>query len=312
MTVREPHRFNWRNSWLLRGAVLLALVALVVTLTPSRAQRMAPGPTFPLTDEIRLPAPYDLADTQGEWLTLTVEAYDLKVVDTLLLKLQGRSGELYYAAPPAGSFPAMEAEASQQVALNVALDHVTGGGGAVFLVDAPGDLEPLLGARLLSVDGNPPTSGPVPAGIWLLADRVGDVHVVEVQEGHGAVAESAKAAAHRDPDVPQEPSAMFVSAPVFELSEIGGTSAGLALAMAWTDLVTDGDLTEGRRIAATGALASDGSVREVSGVEQKLLAAVEAEADLVLVPSAYDGPVPAGLEVHKVSSFDEALEALAP
>lgn len=98
-----------------------------------------------------------------------------------------------------------------------------------------------------------------------------------------------------------------------DTGQIGGPSGGLAFALALYDLLTPGELTGGRRIAATGTITSEGVVGGVGGIRQKTLAARHSGVELLLVPRAdYDDAVPlAGtMPVIAVDSFDDALNAL--
>lgn len=93
-----------------------------------------------------------------------------------------------------------------------------------------------------------------------------------------------------------------------------GPSAGLMLALASADLLREEDLAGGRRIAGTGTIDLDGRVGPVGGVTQKARAAIDAEADLLLVPiDQVDQAAPAaeaGIEVVGVATFQDALDAL--
>jgi Lon-like protease len=98
-----------------------------------------------------------------------------------------------------------------------------------------------------------------------------------------------------------------------DAGDIGGPSAGLAFALDVVDELDDDELTDGRRIAATGEIALDGKVGAIGGVEQKTIGARNAGADLFLVPdaNAEEARRHAGdLEIVAVSSFGEALAAL--
>lgn len=96
---------------------------------------------------------------------------------------------------------------------------------------------------------------------------------------------------------------------------IGGPSAGLAFTLGVIDALTDGELTGGRRVAATGTIEIDGRVGDVGGVAQKTSAVRRAGADVFLVPAGeYEiAKARAGNEllVLKVSTLQEALDALA-
>lgn len=67
--------------------------------------------------------------------------------------------------------------------------------------------------------------------------------------------------------------------------EIGGPSAGLVFALQSLDLLTEGDLSGGERIAATGTLTVDGIVGPIGGMKQKIIIASQEGAKLFLVPA---------------------------
>lgn len=96
---------------------------------------------------------------------------------------------------------------------------------------------------------------------------------------------------------------------------IGGPSAGLALTLGIIDLMTPGELTDGRQVAATGTISFDGSVGAIGEVDQKAIAAERAAIDLFLVPTAnlQDAlaHVSGNMQVVGVDTFQEALVALA-
>ncbi len=74
------------------------------------------------------------------------------------------------------------------------------------------------------------------------------------------------------------------------------------------------DVDRGRTIVATGELTLDGDVVAIGGIEQKTIAARQADADVFLVPDANAAEARKhadGLRIVAVSDFDEALSALA-
>ncbi len=99
-----------------------------------------------------------------------------------------------------------------------------------------------------------------------------------------------------------------------EGTRIGGPSAGMMVAITVYDLLTEEDLLRGRTVVGTGTLGSDGTVGPVGGIPQKLQAAAELGADLVLVPQVQFGVAearaPEGLTVVGVANLDEAIEVL--
>ena len=99
-----------------------------------------------------------------------------------------------------------------------------------------------------------------------------------------------------------------------DLGRVGGPSAGLPFALEIARQLGR-DVTSGCRIAATGALALDGTVMPIGGVKQKTIGARRADVDYFLVPAgenAEDAEKNAGdLEVLPVESFQQALQILA-
>lgn len=96
--------------------------------------------------------------------------------------------------------------------------------------------------------------------------------------------------------------------------EIGGPSAGLMWALGLYDLLTPGDLADGRTIAGTGAIDLDGAVIPIAGIREKLAAAADSGASVFLVPQGNMDAARAsgdrGMELVSVASFDDALAYL--
>ena len=95
---------------------------------------------------------------------------------------------------------------------------------------------------------------------------------------------------------------------------VGGPSAGLMFSLAIYDVLTPGGLTGGKDIAGTGTMEDDGTVGSIGGIRQKLLGARSAGAEYFLAPagncSEVEGHVPDGLQVFRVATFDEGLDAV--
>jgi PDZ domain-containing secreted protein len=92
-----------------------------------------------------------------------------------------------------------------------------------------------------------------------------------------------------------------------------GSSGGLILALAIIDQATPGDLTSGRRVAATGVIRRDGSVRPVLAVAEKVINARRAGAELFLVPAdqaRLARQSAGGMRVVGVRGLGDALRAL--
>jgi PDZ domain-containing protein len=99
-----------------------------------------------------------------------------------------------------------------------------------------------------------------------------------------------------------------------DLGKVGGPSAGLPFALEIVRLL-GGKVTGGCTVAATGALAFDGTVISVGAIPQKTLGARRADVDAFLVPAgrnAADARSHAdGLRILAVESFQQALRALS-
>jgi PDZ domain-containing protein len=99
-----------------------------------------------------------------------------------------------------------------------------------------------------------------------------------------------------------------------QVGDIGGPSAGLALTLGLLDVLSDGNLTGGLHVAATGTISPDGSVGAVGGVAEKTVAVRRAGAQVFFVPSdnlaEARGQAGAHLRVFAVSSLQQALADL--
>ena len=99
-----------------------------------------------------------------------------------------------------------------------------------------------------------------------------------------------------------------------DLGRVGGPSAGLPFALEIARQLGR-DVTHGCRIAATGALALDGTVIPIGGVKQKTIGARRAGVDYFIVPAGENADEAQrnadGLEVVPVESFQQALQTLA-
>jgi hypothetical protein len=103
-------------------------------------------------------------------------------------------------------------------------------------------------------------------------------------------------------------------APALSVGKVTGGSAGLVLSLAYIDLLTIGDLTGHRLVAATGALGPGGSVGQVLGYDAKVTAATKAGASVFMMPKADLNVArpyaPPNVRIVGVSSVDEAVQWL--
>jgi PDZ domain-containing protein len=84
--------------------------------------------------------------------------------------------------------------------------------------------------------------------------------------------------------------------------------------LAVVDKLTTGDLVGSKFVAGTGTIKADGAVGAIGGITHKMVAARDAGATVFLVPAknCYEATadIPAGLQLVKVDTLGEAVEAL--
>ncbi len=99
-----------------------------------------------------------------------------------------------------------------------------------------------------------------------------------------------------------------------DTANIGGPSAGLAMTLGLINTLSNGRLTGGKRVAATGTIDPSGDVGDVGGVAQKTVAVERAGASVFFVPvqerAVAASKATAGLHVYAVSTLAQALSIL--
>lgn len=108
-----------------------------------------------------------------------------------------------------------------------------------------------------------------------------------------------------------------------QTDEIGGPSAGLMFSIEIYNQLVKEDLTKGYDIAGTGTISPDGSVGRIGGIEQKVVAADKAGADIFLAPheegakeSNYQAAlktakdIDSAMKIVPITDFDDAIEYL--
>ncbi len=103
-----------------------------------------------------------------------------------------------------------------------------------------------------------------------------------------------------------------------DAGEVGGPSAGLLFGLYIYDLLTDGELGGGQRIAATGTITRQGDIGAVGGIAMKVIAADRAGADMFIVPAGNDKEARAkaqelgtDMRIAAVRTLQEAIDILA-
>jgi Lon-like protease len=105
--------------------------------------------------------------------------------------------------------------------------------------------------------------------------------------------------------------------------EIGGPSAGFMFSLEIYNQLTKEDLTKGYQIAGTGTISPDGTIGPIGGIEQKIIAADKAGAEIFFAPnekgakhSNYRDAVKTAhdigtkMKIIPVDSFDQAIKYL--
>jgi PDZ domain-containing protein len=100
-------------------------------------------------------------------------------------------------------------------------------------------------------------------------------------------------------------------------NNIGGPSAGLVFALQGVDLLTPGDLTGGRQIAATGTISPDGAVGDIGGISQKVVSTSSEGVELFLVPLGNEADarkkaaaLHSPMKIAGVRTLQEALDVI--
>lgn len=110
---------------------------------------------------------------------------------------------------------------------------------------------------------------------------------------------------------------------IVKTDEIGGPSAGLMFSLEIYNQLTKEDITKGYQIAGTGTIDPDGKVGPIGGIEQKIIAATKAGAEIFFAPneggakdSNYRAAVKTARDIHSkmkivpVDTFDDAMNYL--
>lgn len=314
------------------GFVLLIVVAFAAGWVPLPYFALGPGPSREVVPLIHV----DGAPTygsSGRLIMTTVRFTQLTALGAIVAWIDPEQvvvdEETVY---PPGLSPSEEEERaisqmdqSKIDAAAVALSEVTnyprdhGAGALVEFVgpDCPADGQLFPGDQILRISGERVDStreasrlmDKVPADepIEFRVQAEGDVNDVRVTRGRCAGVD--------EPVIGILLVDSFPFGITIESGDVGGPSAGLMWAVGLYDLLTPGDLTRGRTIAGTGAIDLDGKVGPIGGILDKVMAARDANARVMLVPrDNFDElrDVDTGdLTLIPVSTFDEAVKALS-
>jgi PDZ domain-containing protein len=179
----------------------------------------------------------------------------------------------------------------------------------------PADGKLFAGDLIAAIDGKPITSSSQ-VGPPIRAAGAGHPVTFTVQAGGQTRTVSVAPANVRGVDHPIVGISVVDSFPfplTINSGDIGGPSAGLMWTLGLIDLITPGDLTEGRTIAGTGTIALDGTVGPIGGIQQKVVAAQRSRATVFFAPAgeAADArSVAHGITIVPVRTYLDALTFL--
>lgn len=312
----------------------LGLVAWAALVVPMPFYEVQPGGAYPVEDLVTLSAA--TSEVDGDLDLLTVRQATPNILEALWVGLHpdrdlqprtertpvGLDRETYFDIQRDAfqtSFLTAVAVAAEEAGYAIQLE--TRAVVAQVLADGPSDGHLRPGDTITAIDGVSVDSGNEliaqlsmsddPRPVTLEIERDGQASSVTIELRQlpqtdrpvlGIIVETVAAA----PELPFDAS--------LGDTNIVGPSAGLMLALTTADLLLEEDLARGRTIAGTGTISRDGTVGRVSAVEVKTRAAIDAGADLLLVPveqlEEAAAAVEAGIDVIGVASFQDALEAV--
>lgn len=199
---------------------------------------------------------------------------------------------------------------------------VAGGSPADGVVEA--------GDQIVSVNGQS-VSSPADVGKEVRKGAVGDTVTLEVLRAEEPGAEPTPTTLEvvtvanpkpEDPSAAPQPYMGIVVGVAYEApfdidfadSNVGGPSAGMMFSLAMVDMLTEGQLNGGKHVAGTGTIDPDGTVGPIGGIQQKLVGARDAGAELMLAPrdncADVVGNIPTGLLVVPVSTLSQARDTV--
>jgi PDZ domain-containing protein len=321
------------------GLAVWAVVGLLILVAGSALYHpplvvAEPGPTAEVTSDISIEGA-EIFPVNGAYLLTSVRLIQPSALRTLWAAMGGAEVFPRSAYVPSGVDPKVFIEEqrevfrqSQQVAAAAGaaaagLEVTVSGTGAVVqdvVEDSPaeGVIEP--GDVIVSIDGSPVRlATDLPDAVRARPSRTR--FTIELERGESR--ETVELVSRRLSGAPEGTFGIgvFVGTRDFDVQlpfevsfaerEIGGPSAGLAYALAVADLLDATDHARGRTVVATGTVDGEGRVGAVGGVPAKAIAALDAGADLFLVPQGeIDQVGDVDLAVRAVASLQDALRVL--
>ena len=318
-----------------------SLIIVVASIMPFGLMKtdyyfMAPGPPYQWDIEIEGAEFYDY---EGNLYQLTVRRDEANYFTYIWAKVDN-SVDLYSREVilPKGVTPQELSEISMQnmktsenVAIAVALDSLdyeieTQGDGVlvVGILDDSPVAGKLLKEDLITSINNEEIKSTTEFIALLRTYEIGDiVSIGIIREG---IKKSIETKLIEHIDYENEPMVGFLASTpnqrfVFPISididtgNVGGPSAGLMMALNVYNSLIENDITNGIKVAGTGTIEIDGSVGPVGGVKQKVIAAKNAGASLILVPTANFNDIKSYIDddtnIVPVDTFKHSLEVIS-
>ena len=318
-----------------------SLIIIVASIMPFGLMKtdyyfMAPGPPYQWEIEIEGTEFYDY---EGNLYQLTVRRDEANYFTYIWAKVDN-SVDLYSREVilPKGVTPQELSEISMQnmktsenVAIAVALDSLdyeieTQGDGVlvVGILDDSPVAGKLLKEDLITSINNEEIKSTTEFIALLRTYEIGDiVSIGIIREG---IKKSIETKLIEHIDYENEPMVGFLASTpnqrfVFPISididtgNVGGPSAGLMMALNVYNSLIENDITNGIKVAGTGTIEIDGSVGPVGGVKQKVIAAKNAGASLILVPTANFNDIKSYIDddtnIVPVDTFKQSLEVIS-
>ncbi len=154
-----------------------------------------------------------------------------------------------------------------------------------------------------------------------LADGKGTPIELGYTKGTGGEEKTIRATPQKDPSSGEYRLGLYLKSDYdfpfhvdYGLESVGGPSAGMMFTLGIIDEMTEGSMTGGKHFAGTGTIDADGKVGAIGGIRQKMIGAKNSGASVFLAPSEncdeVVGHIPDGLSVVKISTIDDAVNAV--
>lgn len=335
----------WYRTRLFRYSAYFVIVALLIgivyiSFTPVDKVIISPGSATPTDDSIHISG-VKTYDTKGQikFLTVLVSNDRPSIAEYWKARLFNKNSEILDWKEVNGNLTAQQSneisealmKQSQSSSAVVALNQLgcdineTGNGATITEVAKKAPAYGLLNVGEIVVGVNGIQTDTADQLVTEIQKHTpGDEIVLSVKKEKDSTAHDVSVTLGKRPDkkgvgflgvafVTQNQNYEFPIDIEIDPGDVSGPSAGLAFTLSIIDQLTDGDLTGGQTVSATGEIGLDGSVNPVGGVAQKAIAAKKAGSKIMLVPQGEGKSAKSkagSMKVFEVSSVEDALKVL--